>query len=106
MPTALSSLQNPRENEKPRANLKMPYGMCQLQQGHIILISVLRILGSQNLKLCYLINNVSKFFSHERAVSSLLPQGMALLSLLWTLSLALGKDARKGILFFEFRFHK
>lgn len=69
--------------------------MCQLQQGHIILISVLKILGSQNLKFCYLINNVSKFFGLERAVSSLLPQGMARLSLLGTLSSALGKGARK-----------
>lgn len=88
------------KTKSQKANLKMPYGMCQLQQGHIILISVLKILGSPNPKLCYLINNVSKFFSLERTVSSLLPQGMALLSLLWTLSSALGKGARKKVFHF------
>lgn len=61
-----SSLWNPIENGKQRSNLEMPYGRCQLKHLCINLISILKITGSQNLWLCYLLNNVSRFFSLER----------------------------------------
>lgn len=62
----LSSLWNPIGNKKQRNNLEMPYGGRQLEHLCINLASVVKIAGSQSLWLCYLVNNVSRFFSLER----------------------------------------
>lgn len=62
-------LWNPVEHKKQRNNLEMPYGRCQWKHLCINLTSVLKITGSQNLWLCYLVNNVSRFFSLERPFS-------------------------------------
>lgn len=65
-----SSLWNPTENEKQKkTNLEMPYGRCHLKHLCINLISILKITGTQNLWLCYLVNNVSEFFSLERPLN-------------------------------------
>lgn len=63
---AFASVWSPMENEKRRNNLEMPYGRCQHKHLCMNLISILKITGSQDLWLCYLVNNVSRFFSLER----------------------------------------
>jgi hypothetical protein len=48
-----------RKMESKEPILKRHMGCVSYNKGTLFLISILKILGSQNLKLCYLINNVS-----------------------------------------------